>query len=126
MFYLSFTYALAELLQARGASTQLCVRASARSKDCIRYVYFTYFTYTLLMLYSCLTDLLQALFESASARSKTATVLGRLTRAACSEAYRLREQYESGIFSFFMPDSGIKKKVLQHFFLLCFFFSFPI
>ena len=114
MFYLSFTYALAELLQARGASTQLCVRASARSKDCIRYVYFTYFTYTLLMLYSlmlysCLTDLLQALFETASARSKTATVLGRLTRAACSEAYRLREQYEAGIF-FFPP----QKKMLRH------------
>ena len=29
-------------------------------------------------------------------------------RAACSEAYHLREQYEAG-FSFFMPDSGIKK-----------------
>jgi hypothetical protein len=59
------------------------------------------------MLYSCFTDSLQALFESASARSKTATVLGRLTRAACSEAYRLREQYESGIFFFNGPE---KKK----------------
>jgi hypothetical protein len=67
-----------------------CVGAQ---QDCILYAYFTY---TLLMIYSCFTDSLQALFESASARSKTATVLGRLTRAACSEAYRLREQYASG------------------------------
>ena len=64
------------------------------------FILYVYFTYTLLMLYSWFTDLLQALFETASARSKTATVLGRLTRAACSEAYRLREQYEAGIFLF--------------------------